>query len=278
MHAVLTTARARAHGDGVLACGGGELDAEGGPQSGMGLIEGPLGEGVVEYEHKGRETLDVPALAQCVAAYVLPLRARADEAYTRECEAFEGATVTMWSAALAWKHLWGSAEEFMQRLGPRYVVNTYRMACGVVSLANVRKGQHSMQFELSATQLAAVVMTLAPWRHGLYVWTAGLQAFALGLAFFANNCSIGPQALFCSLTNELAHMAWTAHGTKWPMNAMSMYEFQIRCMLAGAFIGGVDAYRRCKLWYIELMKAQDAAEVKNARAISEKKKKAKKSE
>ena len=196
----------------------------------------------------------------------------------RECEAFEGATVTMWSAALAWKHLWGSAEEFMQRLGPRYVVNTYRMACGVVSLANVRKGQHSMQFELSATQLAAVVMTLAPWRHGLYVWTAGLQAFALGLAFFAKNCSIGPQALFCSLTNELAHMAWTAHATKWPMNAMGMYEFQIRCMLAGAFIGSVDAYRRCKLWYVELMKAQDVAEVKNARAISEKKKKAKKSE
>ena len=100
----------------------------------------------------------------------------------------------------------------MQRLGPRYVVNTYRMACGVVSLANVRKGQHSMQFELSATQLAAVVMTLAPWRHGLYVWTAGLQAFALGLAFFANNCSIGPQALFCSLTNELAHI-WRGRRT-----------------------------------------------------------------
>ena len=51
-----------------------------------------------------------------------------------------------------------------------------------------------------------------------------------------------------------------------------------RCMLAGAFIGSVDAYRRCKLWYVELMKAQDVAEVKNARAISEKKKKAKKSE
>ena len=52
-----------------------------------------------------------------------------------------------------------------------------------------------------------------------------------------------------------------AHGTKWPMNAMGMYEFQIRCMLAGAFIGSVDAYRRCKLWYVELMKAQDVAEV-----------------
>eukprot|EP00793_Prasinoderma_coloniale_P004033 PRCOL_00006208-RA len=35
-----------------------------------------LGEGVVAYEHKGRETLDVPALAQCVDAYVLPMRAR----------------------------------------------------------------------------------------------------------------------------------------------------------------------------------------------------------
>ena len=181
----------------------------------------------------------------------------------RECEAFEGATVTMWSAALAWKHLWGSAEEFMQRLGPRYVVNTYRMACGVVSLANVRKGQHSMQFELSATQLAAVVMTLAPWRHGLYVWTAGLQAFALGLAFFANNCSIGPQALFL-LVGRASSPRYGVDGdrTKWPMNAMSMYEFQIRCMLAGAFIGGVDAYRRCKLWYIELMKAQRPPEVK----------------
>ena len=51
----------------------------------------------------------------------------------------------------------------------------------------------------------------------------------------------------------------------------------MRCMLAGAFIGGVDAYRRCKLWYIELMKAQGAAEVERG-AISEKKKKAKKSE
>ena len=77
-------------------------------------------------------------------------------------------------------------------------------ACGVVSLAECQKGAALDAFELSATQLAAVVMTLAPWRHGLYVWTAGLQAFALGLAFFANNCSIGPQALFCSLTTTRA--------------------------------------------------------------------------
>jgi len=190
------------------------------------------------------------------------------------------ATVIMWSASLAWKHLWGSSEEFMQRLGPRYVVNTYRIACGLVSLANARKGKHSMQFELSAVQFVAVVLTLAPWRYGLYAWSAGLQSFALGLAFFANHCSIGPQALFCTLTNELAHMAWTAHGGKWPMNAMTMYEFQIRFMFAGAVIGGMDAYRRCKLWYMELMRAQDVAEVKNARALEEKKKEkqAKKSE
>jgi hypothetical protein len=55
------------------------------------------------------------------------------------------------------------------------------------------------------------------------------------------------------------------------MNAMTMYEYQIRCMMAGVVVGTSDLYRRAKLWYIELMAAQDAAERENAARLDEKK-------
>jgi len=177
----------------------------------------------------------------------------------------------MWSLALAWENLWGSSEEFLRRLGPRYVVNVYRVVATLTSAANFAKNKHALQREVSAMQLVAVALTMVPYEHGAYAHSAGIQACALGMMLVAATGHCGAQALYCTFTNALAHMAWTVRGDRWPMNAMTMYQYQIRCAVAGAVIGTSDLYRRAKLWYIELMAAQDAAERENAERLDEKK-------
>ena len=86
----------------------------------------------------------------------------------------------MWSLALAWENLWGSSEEFLRRLGPRYVVNVYRVVATLTSAANFAKNKHALQREVSAMQLVAVALTLVPYEHGAYAHSAGIQACALG--------------------------------------------------------------------------------------------------
>ena len=185
--------------------------------------------------------------------------------------ALRRADAAMWSLALAWENLWGSSEEFLRRLGPRYVANVYRVVATLTSAAQLSKRKHALQREVSAMQLVAVALTLVPYEHGAYVHSAGIQAFALGVMLVAATGHCGAQALYCAFTNALAHVAWTVRRDAWPMNAMTMYEYQIRCMMAGVVVGTSDLYRRAKLWYIELMAAQDAAERENAARLDEKK-------
>jgi hypothetical protein len=152
----------------------------------------------------------------------------------------------------------------MRRLGPRVVVNVYRVVATLTSAAQLRRRKHAMQGEVSALQLVAVALTLVPYEYVVYAHSAGIQAFALGIMVVAATGHCGAQALYCTFTNALAHMAWSTRGDAWPMNAMTMYEYQCKCLLAGVVVGVVDAYRRAKVWYAELMAAQDSAERENA--------------
>lgn len=176
-----------------------------------------------------------------------------------------------WSPVVFYERVFATTEEFTRMLGWRYVLNVYRVVCAITSVAGFVKPKYSLHRMVSVVQLIAVALTLVSLRHALYVYSVALQTFALGVATFSNNLQVAPQCLFCVLTNALAHMAWTTMKFKWPMNAMTQYEWQMRGLYTGCFIGAVELWQRAKLWYAELMSQQDTAERENARLVAEKK-------
>ena len=186
-------------------------------------------------------------------------------------------TTTMWSATLAWENLWGSSEEFLQQLGPRYVFNIFRVLVSVSSGQRLRgKFPHPLSRFVSAWQILAVALTFVPHEYGLYAYSSGIMAFTFGVMVFCHPGGAGVNALYCAFSNYFAFLAWRGLGgldQMWPMNSMGQYEFQMKCMNAGFVVGVVEGYQRCKRWYVELTAAQDALEVENMKKMKKAKSK-----
>ena len=184
----------------------------------------------------------------------------------------------MWSANQAYDIITDASEEFFNRLGFQYSVNLFRVLCTFTSYMRLVKGKfpHPLSNEMSVIQLTAVALTLTPWEYGLQIVSVGLMSAMLGVMVTVAPDSIGMNVLYYFLMNLVAAASWHAGVSGIPGQITQTYtrkEFELKCVLAGFVIGLYHLYGRCRVWYTELVAAQDKAEAENNAKIASKKSK-----
>jgi len=181
-----------------------------------------------------------------------------------------------WSGNQAYDTIVDASEEFFTRFGFTLTMNMFRFLCSFTSGMKLfkKKFAHRLSDEMSIVQLLAVALTLPPWQYGTQIISIGLISAMLGLMLTVAPTWSGMHFCYFFMMNLAADLTWHAgvHGPG--MEIVKTYtkkEFELTCLLTGFIIGLFAFYGQLKIWYVELVTAQDKAEAEVRKQIDAKK-------